>query len=194
MEIDEVLQKIEKDVVFYGFSSGGVTFSGGEPLMHWQFAAELASELQSRLIDTAIETTGYAKWESAWEVFQHCDRILYDIKVLDSRTHRKLTGVDNALILENAARLAETNKEVIYRIPLIKDINDSIEHTSAFIALAKQNHVLEINLLPYHEYGKPKYDALGKEYSFKGCAPSDEHVKELTNRIENSGLTVSVGG
>ncbi|MDL2236551.1 glycyl-radical enzyme activating protein [Christensenellaceae bacterium OttesenSCG-928-K19] len=194
MTVAQVMKVVRRDAVFYRHSGGGVTLSGGEPLMQWEFAAALAAELQANLFDVAIETTGCAKWEHAWAVFRHCDRILFDVKFMDNAKHKQLTGVDNGLILENAAKLAETGKEVIYRVPLMQDYNADEENILALVALAKKNNVKQIHLLPYHEYAKPKYEALGLEYTFCAHPPKEAHMEKLKALITAHGLGVLEGG
>lgn len=194
MSVEDVMQIVKRDTTFYGTSGGGVTLSGGEALVQWEFARAIAHRLQMMMIDVAIETTGYAKWEHAWSVYQYCDRILYDMKVMDSDKHLQYTGVRNELILENAARLAKTGKKVIYRVPLIEGVNNDDQNILQLCALAKENHVSEIHLLPYHEYGKPKYTALNREYTFAASTPTDENIQHLTELIASQGIRCVKGG
>lgn len=194
MTIDEVIERVKRDQVFYRLSQGGVTLSGGEVLSHWEFASELAERLNEMMIDVAVETCGYAQWDHAWSVFQHCDTILYDLKIMDREKHKSLTGVYNDLILENARKLSTKAKHVVYRIPLIHNINDSEENIRQLCQFAQETGVPEIHLLPYHEYGSPKYIALGKEYVFCAQTPSDEHIESLRKLIGEYGLSSVVGG
>ena len=192
--ISEVMRIIQRDQVFYRHSNGGVTLSGGEVLQQWAFAAELAETCYAMLIDVVVETTGFAKWEQAWEVFKHCSCILYDIKFMDSKLHKQYTGIDNRLIHENAERIAQTGKPVIYRIPLLGGLNDDDENIRRTAEFAKKNGVNEIDLLPYHELGKLKYAGLGRKFSNCAYKPDMSHIRHLCRLIEKSGLKAKIEG
>ncbi|MEA4853708.1 MAG: glycyl-radical enzyme activating protein [Christensenella sp.] len=194
MTVQQVLAEIEKDRVFYRNSGGGVTLSGGEALMQWEFASALASAVKKRYLNLAIETTGYAPFERAYEVLKFCDTILYDLKHMDSAIHQKYTGVSNALILDNARKLSELGKKVIYRIPLIGGINNDEINIRSVIDFAKETHVSTIHLLPYHEFGRAKYEKIGKRYACEAYTPSDEQVQNIKEMMQKERLNVKIGG
>lgn len=194
MSVQEVVDEIEKDRAFYERSGGGVTLSGGEALMQWRFAAQLAEAIKKRYLNLAIETTGYALFEEAYPVLRFCDTILYDLKHMDSRQHKRYTGVSNELILENARKLAALNKHIIYRIPLIGGVNDDTENIDAVIDFAKQTNISEIDILPYHEFGVAKYQKLGLKYSCDAYTPKEEDVAKIRKKMEAEGISVRIGG
>lgn len=194
MSIQDIYEVVAQDREFYLTSGGGITFSGGEVLTQWKFASKLAKTLKDNYFDLASETTGYAKYEHAYEVLKHCDTVLYDLKHMDSEMHKKYIGVPNELILENARRLREDGVNLIYRYPVIGGINNTIENVDATIKFAKETNVPEIHLLPYHRFGESKYEKLGMEYVCDAYTPSDEEMNSYKERIEAAGLKSIIGG
>lgn len=194
MTVDEVVREAKKDMAFYHTSGGGVTFSGGEPLMQAGFAAALAKKLKSLYLDVAIETCGFAPWSAAQPVFEQVSQILYDIKIMDSEKHKFYTGVPNALILENARKCAKLGKKMTIRVPVIGGVNDDEENIKKTAAFARDIGVNEIHLLPYHRFGESKYEQLGFSYDFEGRTPDDEHMDRLLKLVGNAGLKAQIGG
>jgi len=194
VSIQEVLDEVEKDRGFYDISGGGVTLSGGEPLMQWEFAANLVNELKKRYFRVAIETTGYAPWKHVEAVVSGCDEILYDVKHMDSEIHKKYTGVPNELILENAKKIADMKLNIIIRIPLLGGINDDDKNISDVIKFASDLNIEQIHLLPYHRLGEPKYKKLGRKYVCTAVIPSEEKIEEIKSKLESKGFIVKVGG
>jgi pyruvate formate lyase activating enzyme len=193
MTIDEVVEESEKDIPFYQNSDGGVTLSGGEPLFQWEFSCQILERLKADGIHTAIDTTGYAPWNALEKLLKYTDLVLYDIKHIDSERHKEMTGVSNESILDNLRRTA-TKAKVWIRIPIIPHYNDSsetIQETAKFIS-GLQN-VEKVSLLPYHEWGKPKYRALGREYLFNEVPPSNSQLQQLKEIIESAGFAVEIG-
>lgn len=195
MTVKEVMEIVEKDRRFYG-QEGGLTFSGGEALVQWGFAAELAKTAsKSYHFPVAIETTGYARWEHLAAVTEYCDEILYDIKHMDDDKHKEGTAVSNQLILENLRKLAQTKAEKIkIRIPLIDGYNADDANIADVCRLAKETGIREVHLLPYHKFGEPKYIKLGRVYEFDGRTPDEQTIERLGNYLNENGLTVAVGG
>lgn len=194
MTIQEILEETEKDRTFYESSGGGVTLSGGEILAQWRFSVKLLLELRDRHLHTAVETTGFGPWERVRAIAEACDLVLYDLKLMDEEEHRKRTGAPNRLILENARRLAELDRGLIFRVPLIGGINtgeENILHTAEF---AEQLGVREIHLLPYHRLGESKYDKLHREYTCEAFTPDERMVRELQRQLESRGFEVKIGG
>ena len=179
-DTDGLLNEILKDKSFYDSSGGGVTFSGGEPLMQHEFLEEILKLCHENGVHTAIETTGYAKPETLEKVIEHLDLIFMDLKHMDSEAHRKLTGVSNDRILENLSLIAEKHDNIIVRIPVIPGLNDSeenIQQTADFVA---GRGIKKLELLPYHNLGEVKYGQLGMEYALcETKTPSDEKMNRL---------------
>ncbi len=193
--VGELMDIISRDRIFYQNSGGGVTVGGGEPLMQPAFAAEFLEACQSVHIHTAIETCGYGEWERIRPVFLRTDQIFFDLKLMDSRRHREVTGVGNELILENAAKMSALGRETIFRIPLIRGVNDTEENldmTAAFVTdRMKDNENISVELLPYHSFGRDKYRWLDREYAMKEDAgSSEERMEERKRFLRNRGLNV----
>lgn len=183
--VQEVSDVIVRDKVFYDDSGGGLTLSGGEPLMQHEFAEQLVLEAKKKGIRTAIETTGYQKWNLLWKVIKHIDLVLLDIKVMDATDHKSLLGVSNELIIKNAKALAALKKEMVIRIPIIPDYNDSWENLFDTCQFANQIGVKQVELLPYHRLGENKYDALDREYQLKGLkSPSRDDLKTTATKLQ----------
>jgi pyruvate formate lyase activating enzyme len=193
--VDQVLEKVLKDRVFYDTTGGGVTLSGGEVLLYYRFASELLCKCKDHRIDTAIETSGYAGWKNFLKVVEYCDLVLYDIKHPDSKKHEEFTGQKNDLILENLGRLYALGKKIIIRIPVIPGFNDSVSTMLDIGAIASGVGVSEIHLLPFHQIGKSKWEALSRPYYYQEAQEQDRAViQELKNILEKKGFTVSIGG
>jgi pyruvate formate lyase activating enzyme len=196
MTVDEVLSVVEEDRPFYEESGGGVTLSGGEPMAQPGFSQRLLQGCQERDIHTAIETCGHAPWETWQVLLPHLDLILYDLKETDPTRHKRYTGVSNDLILDNLRRLAGTGKRIVVRRPVIPGYNDDPEGIHALARFVQElSTVREIHLLPYHRFGRSKYDRLGQEYPM-GDAPSlrEEAVTGLQDILASYGLRVRIGG
>ena len=165
---DDVLAKVLRDRAFYRTSGGGVTLTGGEPLAQPDFAYELLEKCRANGVDTAIETSGYAEWETLARLLPLLDLVHYDIKGIDPVLHKKNTGVDNGMILANAERLKESGKEVVFRMPYIPGYNDG--ELAAVKMFAGE---FPLQLMPYHATGEGKYAALGRDCPSAGTRPPD---------------------
>jgi len=196
MSVKEILEEIEKDRVFYEESGGGVTFSGGEPLLQPDFLDALLNECKERAIHTTVDTCGFARYEIIDKMRDKVDLFLYDVKTMDSRKHRKYTGASNGQILRNLEKLAEGGSSIVISFPIIPSINDDDENvtrTAEFISSLP--NILQVNLLPYHRAGIEKYKNLGKPYKLtKIQPPSNQRMKSVKERMEAFGLRVGVGG
>jgi len=194
--VEELFQDVMKDSNFYRRSDGGVTIGGGEPTMQHEFVADLLKKCKETYVHTAMETCGYVKWEDLEKILEYIDLLYFDIKHMDSRIHKELTGVSNELILENA-RKASKMRPIIIRIPLIPGRNDSEENllnTAKFAAELGEN-LLRIDLLPYHEFGTRNYEQLGREYGLKDVEPpSEDYMINLKKLVESCGVKVQIGG
>ena len=192
-DVAEIMDEIRRDEAFYRNSGGGVTVSGGEPLIQGDFVVELLEACRSEGFHTCLDTTGHAPWETMERVLGGVGLLLFDIKHLDDSTHKKTTGVGNELILSNLRKSAEIVK-IWLRIPLIAGYNDSEEHIENIADLGNELGVEKISLLPYHEGGKSKCERMGRIYPFEeGRAPSQKHIDALKAAAEEKGIPVSVG-
>ncbi len=188
--VDELVEEVLREQVFYASSGGGVTLSGGEVLMQADFAAELIDKLHEAHVHVALETSGFATWENASKVLLRADLVLYDLKHMDEARHMKYTGVSNKPILDNARKLATVSSEkIVYRIPLIGNVNATMENIRAIGEFANKTHVNRVDLLPYHTFGASKYEKLGRIY---GCAdyytPSEEDLKDYQETLVGMGI------
>ncbi|MBE6767864.1 MAG: glycyl-radical enzyme activating protein [Ruminococcaceae bacterium] len=174
--VDEVLREVMRDAVFYQNSGGGITLSGGEPLLQFDFTYSLLAAAKARGLHTCLETCGFADAEKLRRIAPLVDIFLYDYKESDRERHRAYTGVYNEQILANLAMLDETGCSIILRCPIIPTLNDRTEHLEAIARLAeKLYHVTEIHVEPYHALGVSKSARLGEE-SFRAETPDEETV------------------
>ena len=196
--VNEVLREVTRDAVFYQRSGGGLTLTGGEPSAQPEFAAELLRRYKT--VEggrhTTVETCGFADWTAFSRLLEYTDLVLYDIKHMDPECHLKLTGVDHELILGNARRIAGSGRRLVIRFPLVPGINDHEDNVRSTAAFARSlAGVEEIDILPYHRLGEPKYSRLGRESTLKGTpSPNARRLNEIAALIESYGLHVKIGG
>lgn len=192
MSVNETLNAVEDDSAFYNRSGGGITLSGGEPLLQADFAMELLREAKSRGLSTAIETSGYTDFSSIEKVFPYVDFIHYDIKVIDSERHKKFTGVSNEVVLENFIKICNKFAHIpmVARTPVIPGVNDTDSEIQAIIDFISDVSILiKYELLLYHHFGKPKYTYLGKINAFtESSLPSSARMKHLNELVKQSRL------
>ena len=200
MTVEECMEIIRKDKGFYDKSGGGVTVSGGDPLVQSDFVMELFKACKQENIQTCIESTFYAKWEQIEKVLPYTDLIISDIKHMNSEIHKKHTGVDNHLILENLQKLANEGREMILRIPVIPNVNDdmeNIEKTADFIIDKLNGKVRTLQLLSFMRLGEEKYQSLGIEYKMKDLEIDrkkfQDHVNQIAIYSNNRGIHCQVG-
>jgi pyruvate formate lyase activating enzyme len=196
MTVDQVMQEVVKDEVFFRNTGGGVTLSGGEISMFPDFASELLSHCQRQGIHTAIETCGHAQWDNLWRIAQYSDLILYDLKLADQELSKQWTGVDGDLILYNAKKLTGLGKKLVVRIPLIPGVNDTNRQFNKILDFAKTlDGVDAIHILPFHQIGSSKYEALDLDYGLcEMKTDNDERIKRCKGLAEAAGFRVSLGG
>jgi pyruvate formate lyase activating enzyme len=196
VSVPEVLQEVEKDIIFFDQSGGGVTFSGGEPLSQPDFLEELLVGCREKGIHTAVDTSGYAPREIVARIAENVDLFLYDVKLVDDTQHREYTGVSNTVPLENLAALAKNGAQVIVRFPVIPGITDTPGNIAGIITLMRETEGLNrINLLPYHTVADGKYRKLNKEMKMPdipSMAPGQLAV--LQAEFESNGLIATTGG
>ena len=193
-DIEAVLDEILKDQAFYRVSGGGVTLTGGEPLAQPDACAALARAIKQLGIHLAIETSGYAPWPAAERVLGHCDQILYDIKEMDPQKHKRFTGVDNTLILDNARQASALKSDFIVRIPVIGGYNDQRSTVESIATFSAEIGAAEIHLLPFHPFGENKYDKTGIPYECNAYTPSDREMQALAEVARSCGVPVNIGG
>jgi len=194
--VQEVMEEIEKDRIFFDESGGGITFSGGEPLMQMDFLETLLKEIKKKNIHVTLDTSGYVSFEDLERISDKVDLFLYDLKIMDEGKHEKYTGVSNKLILENLRKLSEIGKSIAVRIPLISGINDDNHNIKMFVEyLHGLKKIKQISLMAYHRGGCEKYKRLRKEKFMKAFeSPSDERIEEIKKILTGSGFSVKKGG
>jgi len=193
----EILEIAENERPFYEESGGGVTFSGGEPLMHSKFLLPILKELGKRKIHRVIDTTGFALRNTLEKIAKHTDIFLYDLKLIDSEKHLKFTGQRNEVIISNLKWLATSGAEIIIRIPLIKGVNTSKKCIGKMAKLVSSlsGKPKQVNLLPYHDIAKMKYEKLGGNYQPGDISePSEDKIETFRNIFKEHGLEVIIGG
>jgi glycyl-radical enzyme activating protein len=164
MSVDEVMLEVMADFDFYTNSGGGITLSGGEPLLHFSFSMELLQQCKEMGISTCVETSGFVSEVQFRQFFPFIDILLFDYKISDSEEHRKYTGVPNESILSNLDLAYHAGIPIILRCPVIPGINDTEEHFRQIRALDKNYPDLKgIELLPYHDVGNNKRTSIGSE-------------------------------
>jgi len=196
MTVAQVMAEIERDIPFYDQSGGGVTFSGGEPLLQRDFLLALLRACKERAIHTSVDTCGFATWETVDSMRKHVDLFLYDLKLMDDARHRKFTGVSNELILKNLQRLSAQGHDIFLRVPIIPGINDDAENIRQIGTFAAAlPHLNRVDILPYHRAAAEKYHRLNKVYGLPETRPpSDEKMAEISQILRGFGLQVKTGG
>lgn len=193
--LEEVFKIIRRDRHFWG-RGGGITLSGGEPLYQFEFTYQLLKKAHGSYIHTAIETCGQASWSQYEKVLPYLDWIFFDLKQMNPVLHKQETQHDNALILENARKIAEHFKgRLVFRTPIIPGYNDSDEHINQLAEFINQSGRKEINLLPLHLLGREKYRILGYSdipISIKEV-PTQERMEEIGEMFKNLGITAYIG-
>ena len=184
-EAEDVIAEVMKDKAFYDNSGGGMTLSGGEPMLQFDFTYELLTLAKEKGLHTCIETCGYAPSENYRRIAPLIDIFLFDYKETDPSRHKDYTGVTNELILENLKMLDEMGAKTVLRCPIIPTMNDRAEHFKGIADVANSlKNILEINVEPYHPLGSGKSAMLGKKYLIENLTfPSDETVKEWIANI-----------
>ena len=192
--VDEVMEEVLKDRVFYKNSKGGATLSGGEPLIYAEFVEELLMKLKKENIHTAVDTCGCVDFKVLERVSRYTDLFLYDLKTMDDEKHILYTGVSNINIIDNLIKLSEIHNNINLRLPLIEGINADEDNILGILRLIKKTNIKKINLLPYHDIAMHKYEKLGREYYEYMKRPADEKLEEFKGIFEKEGYKVKIGG
>jgi pyruvate formate lyase activating enzyme len=195
MSAADVMVEIRKDRAFFDESGGGVTFSGGEPLMQPDFLLEILKECRGEGISTAVDTSGYADWSILEAILPYVDLFLYDLKAIDQDIHLRCTGVSNHTILDNLFRLSEQSGKIFIRMPIIPGWNDSDEDIrKARTLIATLPHLEGIELMGYHKIGVEKYRRLGRSYSLETLEPpTAENLQNIAKELCCPSVPISAG-
>ncbi len=191
-----VMKEIEKDIIFYDDSGGGVTFSGGEPLSQPELLFRLLDQCREKEIHTCLDTSGYADAKILLKAAEKTDLILYDIKLIDETAHKILTGKSVSLVLNNLKALSDLKTNVRIRFPLIPKRTDTKENIVRVISFLKKNTgYRDIHILPFHKAGEGKYAALNMQNHMKDIKPpSPERSAKVKEQFESCGFNVTIGG
>jgi pyruvate formate lyase activating enzyme len=191
----EMMKEIEKDEIFYLESRGGVTFSGGEPLMQGEALKELLEACTLKGYHTTVDTSGHAEHAAVKKVMGLVNLWLFDLKLMDDYKHVEYTGVSNELALKNLETLARAGKNIIIRFPLIPGITDGKDNLEAIAALMKKLDLQRIDILPYHSIAKDKYKRMGKVFLLDRLKePGEELINDVCEFFRNKGLVAGIGG
>ena len=194
LSVAEIMDEVERDMLFYVNSGGGMSISGGEPLFQADFASALLQAAREKGIHTCVDTSGYGPAEDMEKLIPYTDLFLYDMKQMDDIRHQEVTGVSNKDILENAKRIVGRT-DIRFRVPLIPGINDNEEYFDALGKFASSIGVKNVDLLPYHDYAQGKYRMLGREELFyKRDLLPDDVVKKFEEQLQGYGLETTIGG
>lgn len=197
LEVDQLMEILVRDSHFYEESGGGITFSGGEPLMQPEGLAALLKACKGYGFHTTVDTCGFASWKHFEQILPLTDLFLFDLKHMDPGLHKQYTGVENGLILSNADRLLERGAHVIFRIPVIPGINTIFSEVEEMKSYLKKHapDLSEIHLLPYHRIADNKYRKLHMEQLLSGMEEPDvQMMEQLKSEFEKTGLEVRIGG
>ncbi|WFD10678.1 glycyl-radical enzyme activating protein [Tepidibacter hydrothermalis] len=196
MSVDEVINEISKDELFYFHSNGGVTISGGECLIQVEFLRDVLKGCKMKGINTAIETSLFAKYKDIEKVLPFVDTLFIDIKHMDSSCHKALTGVKNDIILDNIIKLdsSKYNFDIRIRVPIIPGLNDSDYNLLDTLEFCnKLSKIRYIELLPYHRYGIDTYNSLDIEYELKNInSPSKDCIKRIVSLLEQKKYSLEI--
>jgi pyruvate formate lyase activating enzyme len=195
MTVDKVLEAVRRDAMFYEASGGGVTVSGGEPLLQPAFVSALLGRCRDAGIHTCVETSGCAPESAVRQVLPYADYWLYDVKLCDPARHSDYTGCRNEAILANAAIVAGSGAEVLFRMPIIPGITDEERNLEEIAGFVKRQGGTSrrVELMPYHRLGEGKYRSLDREYPLSGVAPlSAEDLAGAREVFAGSGLECTI--
>ncbi len=193
--VEDCVREIEKDVVFYDQSGGGVTFSGGEPLMQPEFLRALLRECKEKRIPTAVDTSGHAKWTAIEPLLEYADLFLYDLKLAHEVEHRSWTGVPARVIHQNLRHLHEAGASIVIRVPLIPGITDTSANLTGIRSLVQElPGIQEMHLLPYNTIAPDKYRRMGKPHSLGRLQKqTPEQLSQIQSLFADSDLSVTTG-
>jgi len=196
--VKEILEILDKERIFISQSGGGVTFSGGEPMLQFDFLLEALKACKQAGYHTAVDTSGYSQAENYRAIMPYTDLFLFDLKHIDDKKHLLLTGVSNKLIIDNCHMLNREAGSIMIRIPVIPGRNDddvSMTAMKNFVVMLDKKNLLKINLLPYHKIGSTKYKRFNREWKMEGIeSPAKEEMSLLKEMFSETGVKVKIGG
>lgn len=194
--VDRLLAEIKKDVIFYDDSGGGVTFSGGEPLLQSEFLEAVLKRCREMEIHTAVDTSGFASLETVQRIAGLTDLFLFDIKLVNEEKHLLYTGVSNRKIMENLRWLVSENRNLVIRFPVIPGITETGENIEELKKLLQElKGIRQLSLLPFHNIAAGKYERFGMENRFASKeSMTREHLEPLKAELESLDLEVTIGG
>lgn len=193
-EAEELCKRLQRDRPLYEATGGGVTISGGEPLLYPEAVSRIGTILKREGISLAVDTCGFVPWQNFEQVLPVTELVLYDLKAAGEQRHRELTGKSNVLIWENFHRLLEEGTELLIRIPVIGGANEN-ELMELVGKIPARANIKAVEFLPYHRYGVGKYEKLGKVY--RGAAfwtPTKEYFREVVGLLEDKGIRCFIQG
>jgi pyruvate formate lyase activating enzyme len=194
--VEELLKIIASDRSLYQKSGGGVTLSGGEVMLQWEFARDLLHACKKNYIHTCVESALYCGREIMEAIYEYTDLVITDIKHMDDHKHKLYTGVGNKLILDNIKHTTKLDKKLVLRIPVVPESNDDEENilaTGAFIKDKLENRVIQVQLLPYRKLGTEKYDSLNQAYPMGNDYNPPERAVWEANLVRLTGLLTDMG-
>jgi pyruvate formate lyase activating enzyme len=195
LTVGELVAEIERDLVFFEESGGGVTLSGGEPLAQPRFVSALLGACRERGIPTVLDTCGYAPSTVFLDLALAADLVLFDLKLMDAVRHKQYTGVSNRRILGNLEALVSRGRPVTVRIPVMPGINDTTDEIGQFAAYLAELPASQVELLPYNNIGAGKYKRLGLTYRLPDAPrPTAEDLAHFRDALARAGLNVRVRG
>lgn len=193
--VKDLTREIIKDEIFYEESNGGVTFSGGEPLMHTDYLNDILKICKDKNIHTTIDTCGYVDFENFEKIIDNVDLFLFDIKHMDNEKHLEYTGVSNLVILENLKKLSQKGSNIHIRMPIIAGINDDDKNINVAVDFISKLNIIQVDLLPYHKMGMDKYRRLNMDYKLSGLEkPNDEIIEIIAEKFRKAGIKIKTGG
>ncbi|MCK5099156.1 MAG: glycyl-radical enzyme activating protein [Desulfobacteraceae bacterium] len=193
--VSHLVNEIEKDLIFFDQSGGGVTFSGGEPLSQPGFLLDLINECKKKEIHTCVDTSGYAPLDTFKKISQNIDMVLFDLKLHCPDRHKQYTDASLEPVLDNLKFLATANLAVKIRIPLIPDITDTNDNINDIISLLTSlKRFKDVSLLPFHNTGEGKYETLGMKNYLKGLKPCSKiKTDQIKQKFTDNGFNITIG-
>lgn len=196
MTVEELMTAISKDEIFFRDSGGGITFTGGEPFMQPEFLLAALCACEELGFHRAVDTCGFVRSDILLEAAKHTNLFLYDVKHMDPQEHKKYTGADNVIILENLVKLSEAGAKINVRFPYMPGLNSSDENVSALGEfVSKLKGITAVNILPYHAVARGKHERWHMEYKLNDLLPPTENrLRKAASILESYGLKTHIGG
>lgn len=193
---NEVVKDVQRDESFYNYSEGGITLSGGEPLLQPEFTLDILKRCKELRVHTVLDTCGYTNADVLSDILEYVDLFLFDLKHMDPNRHKALTGVSNDTILDNAQKISDAGIPIIIRFPLVPEVNDSSDNLHQMMLFMRcLQSALRVEILPYHSLGLSKYKSLGRKPSLpKIPTPRKKDIQRVQRALKDSKLEMVVRG